>query len=289
MKKLILFGTVATALLFVSACKKEEKKEDEAPKYDGSTAPQSNAIIENAYDEMTNMSDQAITGTMIYYKFPTVNYLTPEEYKGGMYDKGACSVVIVVDTTASPSSVTIDYGTVNCDCNDGKQRRGKIVTTFTGKYRDAGTVITHTPVDYYVNDNKIEGTKTVTNMGLNASSQPYFNIDVNGSVTMSTGEVYTYSSQRVRTWTNGSSTLGNFLDDEYDITGSATASSSLGNGYTATITSPLHVKVGCAYITSGVLEFTPTDKPVRVIDYGNGTCDNTFTVTVNGVTYTING
>lgn len=289
MRKSILIGTIATALLVVSACKKEEKK-DESPKYDGSTAPVSNAIIENAYDEMTNMSDQAISGSMVYYKFPTVNYVSPEKYRSGEYDKGACSVVISVDTTSSPSSITIDYGTVNCDCNDGKQRRGKIITTFTGKYRDVGTVMTHTPVDYYVNDNKIEGTKTVTNMGLNASNQPYFNISVNGTVTMAaTGEVFTYNSSRVRTWTAGSTTFANFYDDEYDITGSATASSTLGNGYTANITSALHIKVGCPYITKGVLDFTPTDKATRTINYGDGTCDNTFTVTVNGVTFTING
>ena len=287
MKKVFLFGALVFTLIALDACKKESKKEEET--YDNSSAPKSNAIIENAYDDMTNMTDQAINGSLVYYKSPKVTFFYPE--KGNevySLEKDACNVIVTVDTTSSTKSITIDWGSTNCDCNDQKQRRGKIVTTFTGKYRDAGTVITHTPVDYYVNDNKIEGSKTVTNMGLNASNQPYFNISVNGSVTMTSGDVFTYTSTRVRTWTAGATTLI-FMDDEYDISGSATASSSNGNGYVSTITTPLHVKVGCGFVTSGVLEFTPTGKALRVIDYGSGTCDNTFTVTVNGNTYTING
>lgn len=281
MKKSIFAFATIIGMVSINSCKKEDK-------YDNSSAPKSNAIIENAFDDMTNMSDQAVNGYLYFYNLPkvTVVYASKDE---NLLDKVDCNVVLTIDTLNSLKTVTIDWGNSNCDCNDGKQRRGKIVTTFTGKYRDVGTVITHTPVDYYVNNNKIEGTKTVTNMGLNASNQPYFNISVNGSVTMADGEVFTYTSNRIRTWTHGYSTGINFMDDEYDITGSANASSSNGNGYTATITQALHVKVGCAYVVSGTLEFTPTGKALRTINYGSGTCDNTFTVSVNGNTYTVNG
>lgn len=285
MKKYIALSVLAVALISsLDACKKKEKEE-----YDNSSAPQSNAVIENAFDEMTNMSDQAIKGSLVYYKSPQVTVVYAEKHDASFTEKTPCNVLITLDTTGVNKTITIDWGTSNCDCNDGKQRRGKIITTFTGQYRDSGTVITHTPVDYYVNDNKIEGTKSVENKGLNSNGKPYFEISVNGSVTMSGGEIFTYSSDRVRTWTAGSETELNFFDDEYDITGSANANSTNGNGYVATITSALHVKVGCPYIMSGVLEFTPTGKLMRTINYGDGTCDNTFTVTVNGVTYTING
>ena len=282
MKKSIILGALAVSLVTLNACKKDKEEE-----YDNSSAPKSNAIIENAYDEMTNMSDQAINGDMVFYNSPkvTVVYASKDT---PLLEKEACNVVITLDTTSTTRSITIDWGTANCDCNDGKQRRGKIITTFTGKYRDSGTVITHTPVDYYVNDNKISGTKTVTNMGTNSNGQPFFNIAINGSVTMSDGDVFTYSSNRVRTWVAGYNTLLTFIDDEYDITGSTTASSTNGNGYTANITSPLNIKVGCGYIRKGTVEITPTGKPVRVIDYGTGTCDASFTITVNGHTYTVN-
>lgn len=281
MKKYIVLAACG-ALVALSACKKD--KDDD---YDNSSAPASNAIIENAFDEMTNMSDQAINGNMVYYGLPQVTTVYGKE--APLNDKVDCNVIITIDTLSSPRSITIDWGTTNCTCDDGKQRRGKIITTFTGHYKDSGTVITHTPMDYYVNDNKIEGTKTVTNMGTNSNGQPYFNVSINGTVTMTNADVFTYSSTRVRTWTSGYNTPLYFYDDEYDITGSATASSTNGNGYVANVTTPLHVKVGCPYVVSGVLEFTPTGKALRVIDYGAGTCDATFTVTINGHTYVING
>jgi hypothetical protein len=282
MKKIIIVFTAIVFFVGVHSCKKKENNEN-------SSAARSNAIIENAFDEMTNMSDQAVNGSLIFYNLPKVTVLYSSKEEVNFYEKVDCNVIITIDTLLTTKSVTIDWGPSNCDCNDGKQRRGKIISTFTGKYRDSGTVITHTPVEYYVNNNKIEGTKTVTNMGKNSFGQPFYNITVNGTVTMIDGEVFTYNSNRVRTWTSGYTSLLNFLDDEYDITGSADASSTNGNSYVALITSPLHIKVGCAFIVSGTLEFTPSGKALRTIDYGSGSCDNTFTVTINGKTYTING
>lgn len=279
---------VLASLVVFTACKKDEEKPvEEETSYDNSSAPKSNAVIESAYDEMSNISDQAINGDLQYYNSPkvTVFYASKEEI---VYDKTECNVVITIDTLSTTRSVTVDWGNTNCDCYDGKQRRGKIITTFTGKYRDVGTVITHTPENYYVNDNKIEGSRSVTNMGLNAENKPYFNVSVNGLVTMSTGEVFTYTSTRTRTRVGGFATVLNFLDDEYEISGTASASSSNGNGYEAEITEPLLIKVGCGYISKGILEFTPTGKLKRTINYGDGTCDATFTVTIAGQTYTIN-
>ena len=282
MKKFLLISFAFGGVLYLNSCKKTTK-------YDNSKAPQTNAIVENAFDEMTNMSDQAITGNLIFYKneHVIVNYVNDENT--GFIPKADCNVIVTLDTVSSPKSITIDWGTSNCSCNDGKQRRGKIITTFTGSYYAQGTVITHTPVDYYVNNHKIEGTKTITNMGLNASNQPYYNISINGVVTLSTGEVVNYTSNRVRTFTEGFTTHLNFWDDKYEITGTANASVVNGDSYEAHTTAPLHIQVGCGYITQGTLEVTPTGKPVRVIDYGSGTCDGTFTITINGNTYTING
>ena len=39
--------------------------------------------------------------------------------------------------------------------------------------------------------------------------------------------------------------------------------------------------------TAGVLEHTPGGKATRYIDYGNGSCDDQATVTINGHVYTI--
>ncbi len=276
MKKIVLFSLGISLVL--SACGKF--------RYDKDQSAEVNRKVESAFDEMTNISDQAITGNLVYYKNGGVIVTHPGDKPVQL--KTACNVIITIDTTGSVKTVTVDYGSSNCDCNDGKTRRGKIVTTFTGPYHAQGTIITHTPLDYYVNDIKIEGTKTVENMGLNTTGQPYFNVQIDGVATLTTGETMTYTSTRVRTWTAGFNTLLNRFDDEYDITGTASGVFSSGGSYTANITAPVHIKVGCGFPVSGTVEITPQSHPVRVLDYGTGTCDATFTVTVNGHTYTFN-
>ena len=274
MKRIVI---VSLMLVSLTACKK---------RFDNDLSAVMNYKIETAFDEMTNISDQAVTGNMVYYKVGEVITTKPGEKPVTV--KTPCNVIITLDTLNSFKTVTVDYGTTNCDCNDGKTRRGKIVTTFTGQYIAPGTVITHTPVDYYVNDIKYDGTKTVTNMGFNGSGQPYFNVQIDGSATKTDGEVVSYTSTRVRTWVDGYNTLTDRFDDQYSISGNATGSFSNGGGYSAVITNPLLIKVGCSFPVSGTIDMTPQNKPVRTVDYGQGTCDYTFTVTVNGNVYTIN-
>jgi hypothetical protein len=275
MKNLAILSLAALSL---TSCLKNRLKKDQSALV--------NYKIETAFDEMTNISDQAITGNMVYYKSGQIIVTKPGQNIA--IEKADCNVIITIDTTSSTKSVTVDYGSSNCTCNDGKTRRGKIVTTFTGQYIAPGTIITHTPVDYYVNDIKYEGTKTVQNMGLNSNNQPYFNVQIDGTATLESGEVVDYTSTRVRTWTTGFNTLLNRFDDEYDITGTSEAIFSSGEGYTGNTTSPIHIKVGCGFPVSGTLDITPTGKPVRQINYGDGTCDYSFTVTVSGYTFTIN-
>lgn len=276
MKRQILLSSIL--ILALGACRKKQ--------FDNDQSAMLNYKIETAFDEMTNISDQAVNGNLVYYKSGQIITTKPGDKPN--LQKTPCDVIITLDTLNAIRTVIVDYGSTNCDCNDGKQRRGKIVTTFTGQYIAQGTVITHTPIDYYVNDIKIEGIKTVENMGLNSENQPYFNVIINGVATLTTGETLTYNSVRVRKWVAGYNTLIYRWDDEYDITGTSQGTFSFGGSYTAQTTNPLRIKVGCGFPVSGTIIITPEDKPIRTVDYGSGSCDFTFTVTVNGNTYTFN-
>lgn len=242
--------------------------------------------IENAFDEMTNITDQAIDGSLVYYKSGSVIVSVPGQKP--IQPKTPCNVLITIDTISQPHTLTVDWGNTNCDCNDGKTRRGKIVTTFTGSYLAQGTVLTHTPVGYYVNDVLIEGTKTVENMGLNANGKPYFNVVIDGQATFTNGETMTYLSSRVRTWTSGFNTPIYRWDDTYEITGSASGAHSNGSSFVSDVITPVGINIGCGFPVSGVIDFTPSGLPTRTINYGDGACDLTFTVTVNGNTFTFN-
>ena len=64
--------------------------------------------------------------------------------------------------------------------------------------------------------------------------------------------------------------------------GSAQGTNFEGENFSMTITTPLIKSAGCFFITQGVQEISPAGKSTRVIDYGDGTCDDIATVTVDG-------
>ena len=203
----------------------------------------------------------------------------------------ACAAVSLTppfgDTTF-PKTLTIDFGTINCEDAYGVERRGKVIATTTGYYRDVGTVISITTDNYYVNDHKVEGIKTVTNNGLSAANQTYFTIVISGAViTYPNGDVTSYESNRVRTWVIGEATQGllGIFDDEYDITGTASGINREGRAYTMTIQSALRVAVLCRWVKQGVIEIAPEDLYLRTVDFGDGTCEREASVTINGNAY----
>ena len=269
---------LASMLLAFSACKKE------APKLEGdndtSTAIE-NAMADAAFNDVANIADEGYTGSVSSYKgsFPPV------------FLSNCASVSF--DTISNPKSFTIDFGTTNCLCNDVNYRRGKIIVAYQGSYRDSGSTHTITFDNYYVNNNKIEGSKTVTNKGRNLNGNLSFDIVVNGTINWDAayfGSVCTssYTANRTREWSEGESTLI-WTDDVYLISGTQSGVTHTGASYTATTVSPLKKEIGYRHITDGTLAFTPQGKYTRYINYGypNGDWDNLAQVTINGYTYVI--
>lgn len=272
MKRYILIPALAVALL--TSCAKQD--EDLG-------APQDASKAEFSFNDVNNISDEACnTGDLATIK--SMNSIM-----------SGCATV-TLDTVAMPHTCVIDFGTSNCLCTDGKYRRGIINVSFTGRYRDAGTVITittgntGTTSDYFVNNNQVIGTHTVTNMGANGDGNIYYTVDVTGSVILaSSAGIISWTSHREREWLAGSGTA-TFNDDIYSITGSGSGVSANGTNVTITITSALIRKLepGCrAHFVQGTVEVAPGSLAVRTLDFGNGACDNLATITVNGNTYNI--
>jgi len=232
-----------------------------------------NALGESTYQDVLNMADEAAdlkTGDAL-----------------GQYKTASNCAIITHDTTTSPRTITIDFGSANCLCNDGRYRRGQVLVQYTGKYRDSGYVHTISFNNYFVNDHQVLGTKSVTNMGTNGSGQSYFNITVNGLIIKAvTGDSVIWTSNRTRTWLQGESTQTR-SDDVYSVSGSGSGSRPNGVSYTMNIIQPLIREVGCKWFTSGKVEIQPSNKPLRTLDYGSSGCDNAATVLINGNTYNI--
>ncbi len=277
--KQLTFGLALVALVsssFFTSCRKQENNEEN----DKDTAAASDqSLASSTVNDMTSISDEAgKTYSVSSFKTTESNAIL-----------SSCAT-ITFDTLAAAKTITVNFGATNCQGNDGRNRRGALVISFTGKYRDSLTVITVTPQNYFVDDNQVMGSKTITNKGHNAAHHLVYEINANIQIikAAAAGSI-SWQCTRQREWVTGESTYA-WSDDIYSITGSASGTTANGNTFASNITSPLirNMAIGCRrHFTQGVLEHTPGGKATRYIDYGNGSCDNQATVTINGNVYPI--
>lgn len=280
-KQSIFLGIMACFFLSLSftACKKDSKPAGNTD----TAAAQDNAMAESSYNDATTMVDASVTfGTNFSFRVATNEPAARiEEVLGNC-------VTVTLDTANANRSVVIDFGTTNCLCIDGRKRRGRILASWTGKYRDAGTVVNITYDNYFVNDNQIKGTHKTTNMGLNNAGNLVYKIEVDGIIVKAdNGGEITWKSTRQREWVAGASTPLNILDDTYSITGSANGTVASGDAYTINITQALVRKMNCYWFESGKIELTPSGLATRTLDYGSTGCDPNATFSVAGVTFNV--
>lgn len=81
-------------------------------------------------------------------------------------------------------------------------------------------------------------------------------------------------------------------NEEVHVTGNATGTNRSGLTYTTTIKSALVKATNCTYISSGIIDITPSGKATRTIDYSvdaagahNNACDNAVSLTIKGNTF----
>lgn len=254
---------MALTLALFTSCRKER----EEPLIDlDYTSASDNSRAEDAFQDILSQVDKAVDDNGL---------------------RELCDPVVTFDTTGTPRTMTLDFGTENCTTANGRTRRGRIIVSYTGRYREQGTVITIVPENYYHNDNLVQGIKTVTNLGPNPDGNLHFSVNVTGTISAADGSwTASHAGQRTRTWIAGAGTQA-LSDDVYLITGSGSGVNRNGDPYSVSIISALRVALNCPFITQGTVQVTPNTRPVRTIDYGNGSCDGTFTVTVNGRTFTV--
>jgi hypothetical protein len=271
MKKLKFFMLSVLSLVLLVSCNKETNESLTSDE----KASLNESFAEQTFDELQDMTDQAYNLNDISFKTSNDDFIR----------FGDC-VTITLDTTVMPRLLKIDFGEENCLCRDGKYRRGKILVTFNGRYRQAGTVITTGFENYYVNDNHVTGWRTVENMGFNDENHIWYQIQVDGQIALTDGTTLSWQSNRSRTWIQGYNTPF-WRDDVYLIEGEGNYSSSSGRQVNRLIIEPIRRELNCRYFVSGTVEITPVNGILRVLDYGEGECDNLAQLTIGDRTLTI--
>jgi hypothetical protein len=223
---------------------------------------------------------------------------------GGLADRDdrlKCAVVTLVftGTKDNPSGkITVTFDPT-CSDRRGVKRSGTIVINFSGKRWAVGSYFSiHS--NFYRNDVHVEGVDSVLTK-LDASTTlgylQFESILTDGKVTFGDGRTITREHDITREWFRASVSQ----NDEWHILkgGQATGTCKNGNTYQMLITSDLVHKISClankVFIpVSGTKVITVTKSTGTKeydIDYGDGNCDNSITVTVNGKakTITVNG
>ena len=205
-----------------------------------------------------------------------------------------------VNQDKSAGTITIDFSGPNnptgCTDSKGNVRKGKIIISWSGgKWYLKGSTHTIAFEGYSINGVAITGSRTVANIST-LDSPLTWTIVATHTATWPDATFATRTVNRTRKWARSI----NVIDDKVIISQTAGATSAAagknryGKTYSVQITTPLEFKASCLLTSKvylpvkGVLVIT-ADGKVYTLDYGTGTCDNTFTVTFNGKTREFTG
>lgn len=277
----LAYATLAASLLLTAGCRKtaETPTEDLITATDRSDA---NAEMALSTEAVRAISPAAASASSANPETSSADYTSPEADFRARF--GACATRTY---NASLRLLTIDFGPTNCLCPDGRYRRGQLLVQFTtdnGNTRRAGAVATRN--NYFVNDNQHTATRVFTDLGSGSFSVSVPSASIsyaaaNGGGTHSWTASWTFA----RTAGYGTATI---LDDTYRVTGAAQGTNRKGVGYTTRIQTPLIKRGDCLkYYVHGTFSITNTPGSTLLLDYdpsNTQACDNTASVTVNGIT-----
>lgn len=202
-------------------------------------------------------------------------------------DRTKCATITLgANSTKEAGTITIDFGS-NTGCTDskGNTRKGKLIVSWLGgRWFVLGSSFTVASDGYSINGVKISGTRTVTNVTTNVATPTW---KISGSYT-STWPDNTTAIRTVsitRQWVIADSKI--IVSQTSDASSFATGTNRYGKSYSVQVTTPLEFSASCLgtskiYIPVKGVKVITVDTKVYSVDFGTGTCDNTFTVSFNG-------
>lgn len=273
MKRLsgLLLFLISTTILLVVGCQKLE-----SPK---TTVNQPGDV--NSIEGSILISDRTFEGLNGF----TDNYLATSGLKSLQL---TCPVVNVSSLTTFPITLSIDWGTSGCSsAEDGITRNGKITVSLSGMMNQINSVATFTFKDFVSDGNRISGIHRITYLGPNAGNNwPRYTVFTEARITFPDSKYITYRAEYIRLKSEGSATATQD-DDVWRIEGHSSGETREGVAWTASYPSALVKKNSCKWFTSGSVKISSEGRPDRIINFGDGTCDNKATLTIEDKTYNL--
>jgi len=273
-----LMIVAAATVFFTQSC----SKDDGGSLSDADIAlAQDEAYVDALYEELDNLVVSEIIT------------LDDNDYSNSLKSTGEniCYNVTVdyPDSTTFPKIVTIDFceGCTVIVNGDTITRSGQIVVSLTKRWFMPEAQHIATFNNFYFNGAKVEGTRTMTNLGLNERNRLQVSVALqNGKVTFGENTWMTREANHVRAWARDI----NPLNDTLFVTGSASGMNVLGEAYQREITEQL-VLVRCAeyqwrwVIAAGQVEITNSARGNTTIDHSGSGCDGNVAVNKDGYRY----
>ncbi len=283
----------AGILFFATSCKKD-KEEDTFAADAQITADQNKADTE-AEDVATIEDDVMSTFSSNLMRTAVSDTVV-------QYDN--CATVTITPRRSNPTgTIVVDFGTEGCLGADGRFRKGKIIFTFTDRLRMPGAVVNTSFENYAVRPQAMNqfvsidnaSTKVTTNTGTEETNAENplatFRKVIDMRVVLEDGRTITWAGTKNVAWNLAQ--LGNRWDNVYTLVSGSNLSGISGNG------TPFTVVVDQNVVRKGACFLQGVYKPVsgqitiqhnnrtKTINYGNGACDRSVTVTINGRTRTL--
>ena len=271
---------IISAVALVTSCKDEER----ITRADTQDITEE-AVTDSYFQDMDDMGGVAI-------QTPTEDQLGSGRVKAIVTVNDArfrCSgtpVSVTVEpaagsTKANPMGViTVNFGS-GCTDLQGNTRSGKLIFTYSGRRFMPGSTVVTTGDNYIINGIKLEGTRTLTNVTTSTADTPSFNIKLaGGKATFDDLTFATRDSDITSKWIRASSPLEDKLIIEQGSTANGTTRG--GRTYKVDILAQLEFKRACGIAVTGIKKYTIDGDKEITIDYGDGTCDKDFTMTVSG-------
>ncbi len=260
MKRILLLSAFSISI-FISSCKKETPDTETQSAVD-------NSVCQNGFSQI----------------MPTANaYAVNEMGVRGVMSGCPTITVDPADTTNGfPVTMIIDFGTSCYDSIDGKTRSGQLKCTFSNRWHIIGTTITVKLINYVVDGNAYSADSIIIS---HDAANTFTTKTVNGKCVTS-GATMEWAGTHIVTQTDGMTTPLNHNDDVFSFTGSAAGKNRNGVIYTSKITTAIVKRATCAWAESGRLDIIPSGMATRTVDFGDGTCDNKATLTINGNVFT---
>ena len=312
---LALAGLLIAGAVAITSCKKKDATTTPAQDTSAGTAADNNTA-EQTSNDVENIGAQAVdNGSLSTFRLAGGGTLDPASTGTYTITGAGTGVVTVTFSNYTGKDGHLRNGTLIYTITNGTH------------YRDVGmtmTIATTTANPYSVDGNGITLTKTVTNNGfVAAGGNLQWTIQTNLSVTKANGggtftwttnnrthvllntaaTIYDASNYAAAyngtgspiTWSNTDTTSGNPNGAIIQINGTASGTSADGVSYTVSTNNvvrnmnctPIATRPHFHPFVAGTVDFTPTGKTTRIINYGSGACDLTYTISIGSWSETL--